>query len=358
MALVEFHQILLSSTDGKDARLLPVPVHPGPSLALVSLHRHFPNAVDLHYRPDLDTLVTLPKVCKGQQNECEGVVNFPTEGTFFILPFLDPSVIFYVTAGDNSCENLAVKEETELSKRVSLLEDMVMEQRLLFASITSLLSQGVHPANIDPSSDRGNSSGHLEKERLSLVNNLEVCSDCGGASSSCLDPESKEFFPSSDVNSQKRSFEPWLPDPNSRPFEPTSYNRIQGTASVIDDNMNIKKNGIEETSKAESLLADARLNPECSPFDPNAISKIELGDNLQRLALLEEEDGDEDFNNNIRERTGTSKEHSPMIKNQGGKKGGGDLEVTTSFHTCAVDEVISNDQKCTRIRPKIVMRRS
>ena len=155
MALVEFHQILLSSTDGKDARLLPVPVHPGPSLALVSLHRHFPNAVDLHYRPDLDTLVTLPKVCKGQQNECEGVVNFPTEGTFFILPFLDPSVIFYVTAGDNSSENLAVKEETELSKRVSLLEDMVVEQRLLFASITSLLSQGVHPANIDPSSDRG-----------------------------------------------------------------------------------------------------------------------------------------------------------------------------------------------------------
>ena len=92
MALVEFHQILLTSTDGKDARLLPVPVHPGPSLALVSLHRHFPNAVDLHYRPDLDTLVTLPKVCKGQQYECEGVVNFPTEGTFFILPFLDPSV--------------------------------------------------------------------------------------------------------------------------------------------------------------------------------------------------------------------------------------------------------------------------
>ena len=301
--------------------------------------------------------MTLPKVCKGQQNECEGVVNFPTEGTFFILPFLDPSVIFYVTAGDNSCENLAIQDEAELSKRVSLLEDMVMEQRLLFTSITSLLSQGVHPANLDPRSDRGISSGHLEKERLSLVNNLGVCSDCGGASSSCLDPESKEFFPSSDVNSQKRSFEPWLPDLNSRPFEPTSYNRIQGTASVIDDNMNIKRSGIEATSKAESLLADARLNPECSPFDPNAISKIEHGDNLQRLALLEEE-GDEDFNNNIRESTGTSKEHSPMIKNQDGKKRGGDVEVTTSFITCAMDEVISNDEKCTRIRPKIITRRS
>ena len=79
---------------------------------------------------------------------------------------------------------------------------------------------------------------------------------------------------------------------------------------------------------------------------------------VETITTPVEEEGGEDFNNNIRERTGISKEHSPMIKNQDGKKGGGDVEVTTSFHTCAVDEVISNDQKCTRIRPKIITRRS
>ena len=77
MALVEFHQILLSSLGGeKSPKLIPLPVLPGPSLALSSLRRHFPHAAALHYWLDPSTLVTLPMVRKGEQSQ-SGVYILP-----------------------------------------------------------------------------------------------------------------------------------------------------------------------------------------------------------------------------------------------------------------------------------------
>ena len=349
MALVEFHQILLSSLgDEKSPKLIPLPVLPGPSLALSSLRRHFPHAAALHYWLDPSTLVTLPKVRKGEQRQCSGEVTFSSEGDFFILPFLDPSVNFVVTDVDDCSE----KENTRLNSRVALLEDLVAEQRDFFTSIHSLLSEAV---GISPQSFSVNAETAVDQlECWSSPNNQEVCADCGGEPKSNLDPESKAFFPSRSAiaNECDQLFEVFPLNPNCKTFEPitTSYslgNELQAV-TLIEEGSEIENNEVNVSGGLYKV--SSFLNPDCEPFDPSAMSPgHSIGVASKVFANIKEKEEDENNNN-----------RDECVESHGDTSapGKGDEDHKTEVKTdnSTVKEDLVEYQMCKSIRPKIILK--
>ena len=338
MALVEFHQILLSSLAGRDTpKLLPLPVLPGPSLALTSLRRHFPHAAALHYWLDPSTLVTLPKVRKGEQSRFSGGVTFPPEGDFFILPFLDPSVNFFVTEEE-------VCPENGLSARVAVLEDLVAEQRDFFTSIHTLLSQAIgRPQSFDVTAETA--VDHLE--HWSSLNNQEVCADCGGEPESNLNPDSEAFFPSGNAISKRcdQPFKLSSLNPNCKTFEPitASYslgNELQ-TVSLSDE---VSVNESNEVNISGRLYKVPPLNPDCKPFDPAALSlEQSIGDTSKSPTDIKEKEEDE--NNNKKVCAGNHPDTST--------NGKGDKDKENSV---PVNKVVVEDEVCKSVRPKIILK--
>ena len=341
MAVVEFHQILLSSLGGCESpMLLPLPVLPGPSLALASLRRHFPQAAALHYWLDPSTLVTLPKVRKGEQSQCSGGVTFSSEGDFFILPFLDPSVNFFVTEEDDCPE----KEKTRLNARVALLEDLVAEQRDFFTSIQLLLSQAVGGP-----SQRFNAETAVDHmDCWSSLDNPEACADCGGEPKSNLNPDSEAFFPSRNAISNLRDqpHKVSFLNPNCKTFDPitASYslgNELQAVGLIED----ISGNEDHEVYTSGGLykVPSLGLNPDCEPFDPSALSpEHSMGDPSKGSAKVKEEDE----NNNRKECVESHADTSTL------GKGDKDEETAVSI----VKKVVVGDEMCKSIRPKIILK--
>jgi len=335
MVLVEFHQILLSSLGGDESpMLLPLPVLPGPSLALASLRRHFPQASALHYWLDPSTLVTLPKVCKGEQSQCLSGVTFSSEGDFFILPFLDPSVNFFVTEEDDCPE----KEKTRLNARVALLEDLVAEQRDFFTSIHALLSQAV--GGLPRRFNAETAVSHIDG--WSSIDNPKVCADCGGEPKSNLNPESEAFFPSSNAISNmcdqlhKVSFL----NPNCKTFHPTTASNELQAVGLIEEICGKENN---EVYLSGGLYKVPSLNPDCEPFDPSALSpERSMGDPSKGSAKEKEEDENNNRNECVKSRAYTS------TLGQGDK----DEETAVSI----MKEVVVEDEVCKSIRPKIILK--
>ena len=342
MALVEFHQILLSSLGGGESpKLLPLPVLPGPSLARASLRRHFPQAAALHYWLDPSTLVTLPKVRKGEQSQCSGGVTFSSEGDFFILPFLDPSVNFFVTEEDDCPE----KEKTGLNARVALLEDLVAEQRDFFASIHSLLlSQAV--VGPPQSVNAGTAVDHMEC--WSSFNNPEVCADCGGEPKSDLNPESEAFFPSRSAisNGGDQLHKVSFLNPNCKTFDPLTAsfslgNELQAVGLIEE----FRGNENNEVYISGGLYKVPSLNPDCEPFDPSALSpEHSIGDPSKGSANIKEKEKDE--NNNRKECVESHADTYTLAKCDK------DEEADVSI----VKEVVVEDEVCKSIRPKIILK--
>ena len=339
MALVEFHQILLSSLGGGESpKLLPLPILPGPSLALVSLRRHFPQATALHYWLDPFSLVTLPKVCKGEESHRSGGVTFSSEGTFFILPFLDPSVNFFVTEEEY--------EKTGLNARVALLEGLVEEQRDVFTSIHSLLSQagGTLPQIFNVNADRV--VNHLECR--SSLDNQDVCADCTGEPKSNLNPESEAFFPWSyaipNGCDQLHKVSPL--NPNCKTFQPI-------IASNSLDNELQADSLFEEASENEHMAGrlfkvPSSLNPHCEPFDPSALlSEHSIGDISKGSANKKENKEDENNNTKACVELESAADTSSTL---------GKCDKAKETAVSNAKAVVVEDEMCKSIRPKIILK--
>ena len=341
MALVEFHQILLSSIGDESPKLLPLPILPGPSLALASLRRHFPHASALHYWLDPSTLVTLPKVCKSDQSQDSDEVRFSLEGEFFILPFLDPSVNFFVTERDDCLlDNLVEKDEAGLNKRVALLEDLMAEQREFFASIQSLLFRAVGCHLISSSgAETEVEHNYLQHWSSSAYSRQEVCADCGEEPGddpkSCLNPESEVFFPSRGViyNDCNQLYQKSSLNPNCKTFEPSAASN----GNACDGPSNLIKGS--ETSNDENEVGIIRTG---------GLPSINFDENL---ANLKEKEGDVN-NNQMKglEQCDVETSTSTIVGGEDGR----DVAVDEAAST--VEKVVLKDQKCKSIRPKIILK--
>lgn len=338
MAVVEFHQILLSSLGGGESpKLLPLPVLPGPSLALTSLRRHFPQAAAMHYWLDPSTLVTLPKVHKIEQSQCLGEVTSSSAGDFFILPFLDPTINFFVTEVE--------KENIGLNARVALLEDLVAEQRDFFTSITSLLSEAVVSPTQKFNVDADTAACHMEWEPF--LDNPEVCADCGGEPKTKLNPESEAFFPLRNAISNgcdqfsKVSFL----NPNCKEFNPTTTSYSPGDELQAVDIEEVSGNENNEVDMSGGLFKVLSLNPDSEPFNPSALSpEHSIGVTSRGVSNIKEKETDE--NNNKKECVESHAETSTL------RKGDKDEETAVS----KVKEVVVEDVVCKSIRPKIILK--